>query len=87
MKYRVNGKENRLAFGVYPTITLLQARKARDTAKDQLAQGLILRTKKSALSSQRWLSKPTLLQPSHKNGSKADKKLGVKRTLTKPGCG
>ncbi len=40
MKYRANGKESRLAFGVYPTITLLQARKARDAAKDQLAQGL-----------------------------------------------
>ncbi len=40
MKYRISGKENRLALGVYPAVTLMQARKARDAAKDQLAQGL-----------------------------------------------
>lgn len=38
----VNGKpvERRLALGVYPTVSLLAARKARDEAKDQLRAGL-----------------------------------------------
>lgn len=33
MKYRFNGKEKRMAFGVYPTVSLAQARALRDEAK------------------------------------------------------
>lgn len=33
MKYRFNGKEKRLAFGVYPAVSLAQARALRDEAK------------------------------------------------------
>lgn len=40
MKYRLDGKEKRVALGVYPTVSLLAARKARDTAKDALRAGL-----------------------------------------------
>ncbi len=40
MKYRLQGKENCLALGVYPTVTLIEARAARDTAKKQIAEGL-----------------------------------------------
>ncbi|MEM5389234.1 integrase family protein [Paraburkholderia phymatum] len=40
LKYRIDGKENRLALGVYPAVSLLAARKARDEAKDQLRAGL-----------------------------------------------
>ena len=39
-KYRFNGKENRLAFGKYPYVTLQQAREKRDDARSLLAQGI-----------------------------------------------
>lgn len=42
MKYRrpVTGKENRLAFGVYPTVSLARARERRDEARKLLAEGI-----------------------------------------------
>ncbi|EIS9096704.1 integrase arm-type DNA-binding domain-containing protein [Salmonella enterica] len=42
MKYRrpADKKENRLAFGVYPIVTLAEARAKRDEAKKLLAQGI-----------------------------------------------
>jgi len=40
LKYRFLKKEKVLALGVYPTVTLKQARKACDTAKEQLEQGI-----------------------------------------------
>ncbi|VDZ96282.1 Integrase [Salmonella enterica subsp. enterica] len=42
MKYRrpSDKKEDRLAFGVWPTVTLAQARAKRDEAKKLLAQGI-----------------------------------------------
>jgi len=40
MKYRVHGKEKRLAVGVYPDTSLAQARDARDVARKQLALGI-----------------------------------------------
>jgi integrase len=39
MKYRYSGKERLLALGVYPAVPLAQARKARDQAREALAQG------------------------------------------------
>ncbi len=39
VKYRHAGKEKRLALGVYPAVTLAQARKARDKARDALIAG------------------------------------------------
>ncbi|HMB57815.1 MAG TPA: integrase arm-type DNA-binding domain-containing protein [Arenimonas sp.] len=39
MKYRHMGKEKRLAFGVYPEVTLSAARDARDDARALLRQG------------------------------------------------
>ncbi|MCB1989668.1 MAG: tyrosine-type recombinase/integrase [Burkholderiaceae bacterium] len=38
-KYRYAGKEKRLALGVYPDVTLAQAREARDDARKALAAG------------------------------------------------
>lgn len=38
-KYRYNGKENALAFGKYPYVTLKHARFLRDEAKTSLARG------------------------------------------------
>ena len=40
LKYRFNGKEKRLAFGVYPLVSLAQARALRDEAKKKLADGI-----------------------------------------------
>lgn len=40
MAYRFEKKQKTLAFGSYPTITLIQAREKRDAAKAILAQGL-----------------------------------------------
>ncbi|EBR3718849.1 tyrosine-type recombinase/integrase [Salmonella enterica] len=39
IKYRVAGKEKRLAFGVYPDVSLADAREKRDVAKKILAAG------------------------------------------------
>ncbi|MEH2728608.1 tyrosine-type recombinase/integrase [Klebsiella pneumoniae] len=40
MKYRFNGKEKRMAFGVYPAVSLAQVRALRDEAKKKLAEGI-----------------------------------------------
>ena len=40
LKYRIDGKEKRISLGVYPAITLKEARQRRDEAKEQLAHGL-----------------------------------------------
>ncbi|SEQ45402.1 tyrosine-type recombinase/integrase [Giesbergeria anulus] len=40
MAYRMHDKQKTLYIGVYPAVSLAQARKARDTAKEQLAQGI-----------------------------------------------
>lgn len=39
LKYRFGGREKRLACGVYPDVTLKQARKRRDEARRMLAEG------------------------------------------------
>jgi hypothetical protein len=39
-KYRFAGKEKRLAFGVYPDVSLKAAREKRDNARQQLAAGI-----------------------------------------------
>lgn len=38
-KYRFQGKEKRLALGVYPSVGLMDARRKRDAARELLAQG------------------------------------------------
>lgn len=40
LKYRVDGKERVHAIGIYPSVSLLAARKARDVIKDQIRVGL-----------------------------------------------
>lgn len=40
LKYRFNGKEKRLSFGAYPTVTLSDARQRREDAKKLLANGV-----------------------------------------------
>ncbi|MDM0046943.1 tyrosine-type recombinase/integrase [Variovorax dokdonensis] len=39
MKYRFGGKEKRLAFGVYPTVSLKDARERREEARKALSKG------------------------------------------------
>lgn len=39
LKYRVHGKEKKLALGTYPEVTLAEARSRRDAAKAELAAG------------------------------------------------
>lgn len=39
-RYRLNGKESRLAFGPYPQTTLAEAREKRDAARKLLASGI-----------------------------------------------
>lgn len=40
MKYRFAGKEKLLSFGKYPDVPLIRAREKRDTAREQLADGI-----------------------------------------------
>lgn len=40
LKYRFDGKEKLLAIGAYPAISLVKARKARDEARELLAEGI-----------------------------------------------
>jgi len=40
MKYRYDGKEKLLALGVYPDVSLKQARQKRDAARQKLSEGL-----------------------------------------------
>lgn len=40
LKYRFGGKEKRLALGVYPTVTLAEARSKRDEAKKRISDGV-----------------------------------------------
>ena len=39
-KYRFEGKEKRLSLGVYPDISLKDARKSRDNARTLVAKGI-----------------------------------------------
>ncbi|GAB1439460.1 hypothetical protein MASR2M36_22320 [Providencia sp.] len=40
LKYRIDGKEKLLAIGIYPTVTLADARRKCDDAKRLLADGI-----------------------------------------------
>ena len=40
LKYRIAGKEKRLALGVYPEVSLAEARNKRDEARKQIADGI-----------------------------------------------
>lgn len=40
LRYWLNGKENRLSLGVYPDVSLAQAREKRDEARKLLAQDI-----------------------------------------------
>src|SRR5690606_14309081 len=39
MKYRVDGREKKLGLGTYPDVSLAEARKRRDQAREQIAAG------------------------------------------------
>ncbi len=69
MKYRrpSDKKEDRLAFGVWPTVTLAQARAKRDEAKKLLVQGLIPKLNRKKLRPR--ILGHTLLKPLLVNGT------------------
>lgn len=62
MKYRFAGKEKRLSFGVYPTVTLADARQNREEAKKILAAGEdpgeVKKSKKHALHAENKILNP-----------------------------
>lgn len=57
LKYRIDGKEKRVALGVYPTVSLLAARKAREQVKDQLRAGLDPTHEKKRVALERMLAR------------------------------
>jgi integrase len=63
LKYRVDGKEKRVALGVYPAVTLLGARKARDEVKEQLRAGLDPSHEKKLVKLQRGLERANSFEP------------------------
>jgi hypothetical protein len=40
LKYRFGGKEKSLALGTYPNVSLVEARRRRDDAREKLAAGI-----------------------------------------------
>lgn len=68
MKYRrpSDKKEDRLAFGVWPTVTLAQARAKRDEAKKLLGQGIDPKAEKKEAQAE--TQGHILLKPSLANG-------------------
>ncbi|HDR9187986.1 integrase [Burkholderia vietnamiensis] len=63
LKHRIDGKEKRMALGVYPAVTLLAARKARDEIKDQLRAGLDPSHEKKRVKAQRSLDRENSFEP------------------------
>ncbi|AOJ74037.1 MULTISPECIES: tyrosine-type recombinase/integrase [Burkholderia cepacia complex] len=63
LKYRIDGKEKRMALGVYPAVSLLAARKARDEIKDQLRAGLDPSHEKKRVKAQRSLDRENSFEP------------------------
>lgn len=62
LKYRFLGKEKLLSFGVYPSVTLKQARKATVIAKEQLEQGIDPSQTKKAKKAERFEAQTNNLQ-------------------------
>jgi len=64
LKYRLHGKDKRLALGVYPDVGLADARKQRDVARKLLAQGIdpsaVKRDQKARASAERLAKKNEL---------------------------
>ena len=85
MAYRLHGKQKTLAIGVYPAVSLAQARKARDDAKALLAQDVDPSTAKreSKQASKAAAAAPT--NPSHASFTSSKHQVGVRATPTS-GC-
>ena len=62
MKYRMDGKERLLAFGVYPEISLQDARKKRDNAREMVAKGIDPSAHKRAVKAARAVSLDNTLE-------------------------
>lgn len=53
MKYRIDGKEKKLAFGPYPDVSLFKARQLRDAARAKVREGAANQIKPGAGSGRR----------------------------------
>ncbi len=51
LRYRILGKEKTLALGVYPEVSLSEARTKRDEARKLISEGLTLANRKELKSS------------------------------------
>jgi integrase len=60
LKYRFEGREKRLALGVYPEVTLAEAREKREAARKLLAQGIDPTDAKKAKKAQETAQEETL---------------------------
>ncbi len=79
LKYRVVGREKLLSFGVYPEVTLKDARERRDDARRLLASGVDPGAKRRA----RRRRKLTRSKQSPGSGSRSFRRDGRRRTLTR----
>jgi hypothetical protein len=64
-KYSIQGKEKLLAFGIYPEVSLADARNKREEARKQLAEGI--ETQVSVVKAQN-KAKRIVLRPLHTSG-------------------
>ncbi|MGG1949008.1 integrase arm-type DNA-binding domain-containing protein [Trinickia sp. NRRL B-1857] len=62
LKYRIDGKEKRAALGVYPNVSLLEARKERDKIKESVRAGLDPTHEKRRLKLERTLDRANLFE-------------------------
>jgi hypothetical protein len=83
LKYRFLRKEKVLALGVYPTVTLKQARKACDTAKEQLEQGIDPAQARKAKKAELTEAQSNNLETSPANGIYSKLKSGHRVTVTR----
>jgi hypothetical protein len=60
LKYRIDGREQKLSLGTYPEVSLKDARRRRDDARSQLAAGIDpVEAKKASISEKRQKEKNT----------------------------
>jgi hypothetical protein len=85
MKYRIHGREKLLAFGVYPQVSLAEARERREAARRSFATGLTPAARgRNAATPPPWLH-ATRSKPSHWNGWHGNRSRTLPQTKT-VGC-
>lgn len=82
LKYRTDGREKRMALGVYPAVTLLVARKARDEIKEQLRGALDPSHEKKLVKLQRSVDRANTFEPVAREWHEQKKGAWSERTRT-----